>query len=183
MELFIFWLETSMEQFDESQCFIDNLILIVTNKISSKHNQEDIINLNHLKAIKNSQLIQQRMLEDLNYKYTLEQNEDIQNSSYRRGRVNFRDLGIKVGYKLYFFEDIRYTCTVSSDNKVIYNGEEMSLSRAARLVCVNKGFVNVDRQGTIYWTFKNEKILDMMNRVYDTIPHEHYSQIQKSSAN
>lgn len=30
---------------------------------------------------------------------------------------------------------------------------------------------------------KNEKILDMMNRIYDTIPHEHYSQIQKSSAN
>lgn len=172
-----------MEQFDESQSFIDNLILIVTNKISSKHNQEDIINLKHLKAIKNSQLIQQRMLEDLNYKYTLEQNEDIQNSSYRRGRVNFRDLGIKVGYKLYFKDDMRYTCTVSSDNKVIYNGEEMSLSRAARLVCVNKGFVNVDRQGTIYWTFKNEKILDMMNRIYDTIPHEHYSQIQKSSAN
>jgi hypothetical protein len=172
-----------MEQFDESQSFIDNLILIVTNKISSKHNQEDIINLKHLKAIKNSQLIQQRMLEDLNYKYTLEQDEDIQNSSYRRGRVNFRDLGIKVGYKLYFKDDMRYTCTVSSDNKVIYNGEEMSLSRAARLVCVNKGFVNVDRQGTIYWTFKNEKILDMMNRIYDTIPHEHYSQIQKSSAN
>ena len=172
-----------MEQFDEYQSFIDNLILIVTNKISSKHNQEDIINLNHLKAIKNSQLIQQRMLEDLNYKYTLEQDEDIQNSSYRRGRVNFRDLGIKVGYKLYFKDDMRYTCTVSSDNKVIYNGEEMSLSRAARLVCVNKGFVNVDRQGTIYWTFKNEKILDMMNRIYDTIPHEHYSQIQKSSAN
>jgi len=172
-----------MEQFDESQSFIDNLILIVTNKISSKHNQEDIINLKHLKAIKNSQLIQQRMLEDLNYKYTLEQNEDIQNSSYRRGRVNFRELGIKVGYKLYFKDDMRYTCTVSSDNKVIYNGEEMSLSRAARLVCVNKGFVNVDRQGTIYWTFKNEKILDMMNRIYDTIPHEHYSQIQKSSAN
>ena len=172
-----------MEQFDECQVFINNLILIVTNKISSKHNQEDIINLKHLKAIKNSQLIQQRMLEDLNYKYTLEQNEDIQNSSYRRGRVNFRELGIKVGYKLYFKDDMRYTCTVSSDNKVIYNGEEMSLSRAARLVCVNKGFVNVDRQGTIYWTFKNEKILDMMNRIYDTIPHEHYSQIQKSSAN
>lgn len=34
-----------MEQFDERQAFIDNLILIVTNKISSKHNQQDIINL------------------------------------------------------------------------------------------------------------------------------------------
>jgi hypothetical protein len=172
-----------MEQFDECQVFIDNLILIVTNKISSKHNQQDIINLNHLKAIKNSQLVQQRMLEDLNNTYTLEQNEDIQNSSYRRGRVNFKELGIKVGYKLYFSDDIRYTCTVSSINKVIYNNEEMSLSRAARLVLINKGYANVDRQGTIYWTFKNEKILDMMNRIYDTIPHEHYSQIQKSSAN
>lgn len=94
------------------------------------------------------------MLEDLNNTYTLEQDEDTQNSSYRRGRVNFRELGIKVGYKLYFFDDVRYTCTVSSINKVIYNNEEMSLSRAARLVWINKGYANADRQGTIYWTFK-----------------------------
>lgn len=71
-----------------------------------------------------------------------------------RGRLTFSELGIEEGAVLTFVEDETITATVVSGNKVLYDGEVTSLTRAAQII------KDYDRplQGPKFWCYKGKPL-------------------------
>ena len=81
-------------------------------------------------------------------------------------RFNFEMIGIKLGSILNFVRDDTITCTVSSKNKVMFDGKEHSLSSAALIATNNMGFNWKSIAGPMHWKYEGE-ILDERRKRYD----------------
>lgn len=79
----------------------------------------------------------------------------------RKGPFRFSEVGIPVGATIEFIEDPTIKAVVTEDRKIEYNGQITSLSRSAQDI---KGFDH-PVQGTLWWTYKGEKLSDLRDRV------------------
>jgi hypothetical protein len=95
-----------------------------------------------------------------------EEINDIQKINKRKNsKFTFSAVDIEIGSQLYFSRDNNINCTVASDNTVIYEGEEITLTEAAR----NTGLIPYyELQGPRFWMFENETLVNRRKR-YETI--------------
>jgi hypothetical protein len=70
-------------------------------------------------------------------------------------------LGIKPGTVLTFLKDTDVTCTVHDGKKVKFNGEVVSLSRAALIAIHAMGFEWPTANGFEYWTLNGKRLVDL----------------------
>lgn len=87
--------------------------------------------------------------------------EDIdarENASRRRDRFSFMMVDIAEGTELYFYKDPNITWTVVANNKVLFEGQEDSLSHSALLVAQRLGFEWKSVSGPSCWCFDGETI-------------------------
>ena len=87
---------------------------------------------------------------------TTEEIKEIENVEKKRlSNFTFEQADIPIGSILYFCRDSEITCTVFSDNTVIYNGQIMSLTEAAR----NTGLIPYyELQGPKFWLYEDETL-------------------------
>lgn len=79
----------------------------------------------------------------------------------RHGPFRFGECGIPAGSEVVFIEDESIIASVIDDRRIEYNGETTSLSALAQKL---KGF-NHPVQGTLWFTYKGEKLSELRNRV------------------
>lgn len=81
--------------------------------------------------------------------------------SRRRPNLNFEEMSIPVGARL---SAVNYdkTVQVSGARKVIYEGEEMSLTNATRIIME----LDYSIQPTPHWRYEGELLSDIYNRTY-----------------
>ena len=80
-----------------------------------------------------------------------------------RPPLNFRDMNIPVGAKLVYLKgDSEVEVEICSDRKVLYNGEETSLT------AVTKELLGLDYavQPTRYWNYDGRNLVDIYNETY-----------------
>ena len=80
----------------------------------------------------------------------------------RRPPLNFREMGIAPNSVLKFVDDENIQVTVSGDKKVIYDGEEMSLSAATRVI----KHLDFNVQPTQYWIYGDKNLSDIYDATY-----------------
>jgi hypothetical protein len=83
--------------------------------------------------------------------------------SSRRPNLNFVEMGIPIGSVLQFTENDS-TVTVSAERKVMLNNEEVSLTRATRILL---GY-DYNVQPSPYWTFGGKLLREIYNETYST---------------
>lgn len=89
--------------------------------------------------------------------------ETLNKAKARRPRIKLSALNIREGDVLTLSRDDNITATVTTDNKVNYQGQEMSLSAAARAALHSLGYSTPAASGAGYWMFEGE-ILDERRR-------------------
>ena len=108
--------------------------------------------------------LQMVALEEVNADGTVER-EDVTavNKVTRRGRVNFRRLGIPVGTELTFIDRPDVICTVSSQDlgQVEFEGLETSLSASAQEVLGKNYGVN----GMLYWMHEGQTLSELRDQL------------------
>ncbi len=79
----------------------------------------------------------------------------------KRPRMNFAEMGIEVGSEL-LFRDGKTIVTVSTERKVMYNEEIMTLT------AVTRKLLNLEYsvQPSPYWTYKGRLLKDIYDEVY-----------------
>ena len=94
---------------------------------------------------------------------TTEEIKEIENVEKKRlSNFTFEQADIPIGSILYFCRDSEITCTVFSDNTVIYNGQIMSLTEAAR----NTGLIPYyELQGPKFWLYEDEALTNRRKRI------------------
>lgn len=83
----------------------------------------------------------------------------------RRPKFNFQEMGIEVGSRLYATNDPSVSCDVIDEKKVLYQGNEVSLTRATRLMLKNDYNVAPGQ----YWTFEDKKLREIYNETYEDV--------------
>ena len=73
-------------------------------------------------------------------------------------RYNFIANGIPVGAVLVSYQSASMTCEVVDETNVLFNGEVMSVSRAAILANQANGFKATHINGTTYWLYEDETL-------------------------
>jgi len=76
----------------------------------------------------------------------------------RRDVRTFSTLGINAGATLTFTKDDQITCTVVSNRKVFFQGEELSPSAAALKVVHGMGYKWPAVSGMDYWEYEGVKL-------------------------
>lgn len=88
--------------------------------------------------------------------------KEIDQAKRRRREVRtFSALGIKPGAMLTFTKDDQITCTVVSNRKVVFHGEELSPSAAALKVVHGMGYTWPAVSGMDYWAYDGVKLSDI----------------------
>ena len=91
----------------------------------------------------------------------------LDNAHNRRKRFNFSMLDIQPGTELQFKKDNTITCEVIDDKRVMFRGEEMSLSSSANTILLEMGFDwGGAVQGPIWWCLDG-RTLDDLRRMND----------------
>lgn len=82
--------------------------------------------------------------------------------SSRRPPVNYREMGIGTGAKLTFVKDSYVQVAISGDKKVLYNGEELSLT------AVTKKLLGITHaiQPTAYWAYEGKNLRDIYDEIH-----------------
>jgi hypothetical protein len=83
--------------------------------------------------------------------------------SSRRPNLNFVEMGIPIGSVLQFTENDS-TVTVCAERKVMLNNEEVSLTRATRILL---GY-DYNVQPSPYWTFEGKLLREIYNETYSS---------------
>ena len=91
----------------------------------------------------------------------MEQQEAISTERQRLGRMTFEEIGIPVGATLTFSKDPQVTCTIVSAKKVNFEGQEMSLSKAALIQIQRMGYQWQTVNGWAYWEYQGRSILSI----------------------
>ncbi len=99
---------------------------------------------------------------------TTETQQDVvalEKETQRAARFNFEMVKIPPGSILTFVQDNSITCQVAGKSKVIFEGDELSLSLAAikALSKIGKNWKSV--QGASYWAFEGEALVDRRERM------------------
>ena len=82
--------------------------------------------------------------------------------SSRRPPMNYREMGLHTGIKLTFVKDSSVQVTISGDKKVLYNGEEFSLTAVTkRLLGITHAL-----QPTAYWEYECKNLRDIYDETY-----------------
>ena len=91
-----------------------------------------------------------------------EESETIEtNNRKRSANFTFSSVDIPIGSTLYFSYNLDITCIVYSDNTVMYNGEILTLTEAAR----NTGLISYKSlQGPRFWLFDDESLVSRRKR-------------------
>ena len=79
-------------------------------------------------------------------------------------RFSFSSAGIPLGASLQLSRGEGITCLVKTDNTVLFNNEEMSVSKAALIALQNLGYNWTAVAGTEYWLYNGETILSLRNQ-------------------
>ena len=106
-------------------------------------------------------------LEDVTPKYDVVEDRDdeiaLNKARERRGRFNFRMVGIAPGSLLTHAQDDTYTCEVVDDRNVLYKGAIMSLSQSALKSFHEMGYSWKAVSGPEYWEHEG-RTLDAIRR-------------------
>jgi hypothetical protein len=96
---------------------------------------------------------------------TTDEIKEIQNVEKKRlSNFTFEQANIPIGSILNFCRDPEITCTVYSDNTVIYNDQIMSLTEAAR----NTGLIPYyELQGPKFWLYEDEPLTSRRKRIQE----------------
>jgi hypothetical protein len=79
-------------------------------------------------------------------------------------RFSFASAGIPVGAILQLSKEDSITCQVKSDSTVIFQDEEMSVSKSALMALQKLGYKWTAVAGTEYWLYNGETILALRNQ-------------------
>ena len=104
------------------------------------------------------------IIEEAN-KVDTESKEGSKRLNSSRPNMNFREMGIKNGSTLQFTQS-EATVTVASERKVVFNGEETSLTQATRTL-LNNGTYHV--RPAPYWTYNGKNLRSIYNETYDSL--------------
>ena len=80
----------------------------------------------------------------------------------RRPPLNYFTMGLTVGQVLVFTQDPSVTCTISGERKVLYEGEETSLTR----LTMNLLGKTIAVQPTGYWTVDGRNLMEIYEETY-----------------
>jgi hypothetical protein len=96
---------------------------------------------------------------------TTEEIKEIQNTEKKRlSNFTFQQADIPIGSVLHFCRDSDITCTVHSDNTVMFNGQIVSLTEAAR----NTGLIPYyELQGPKFWLYEDEPLTSRRKRIQE----------------
>lgn len=84
----------------------------------------------------------------------------------RRPQLNYTEMGIPIGSQLVFIDSEKYsTVKVLSDRLIEYNGEEMSLTQATKLILG----IDYSLQPTRFWSFEGKNLSEIYNDTYSTV--------------
>ena len=82
--------------------------------------------------------------------------------SNRRPPMNYREMGFEIGAKLTFVKDESVQVTISSDKKVLYQGEELSLTAITKQLLKKPH----DVAPTAYWEYEGKNLRDIYDETY-----------------
>lgn len=82
----------------------------------------------------------------------------IQRLEQKRERFSFDMVGISLGEILVFDKDETITCSILDNNKVLYQGQKLSLSEAALQALGSVGYHWKAAQGAAHWTYNGETL-------------------------
>lgn len=96
---------------------------------------------------------------------TTEEIKEIQNVEKKRlSNFTFEQADIPIGSTLYFSRDSNITCTVYSNNTVMFNDQILTLTEAAR----NTGLIPYyELQGPKFWMYQDELLTSRRKRIQD----------------
>ena len=95
----------------------------------------------------------------------------------RRSAFNFNFVGVSAGTELEFYNDSEIKCTVINEKQVLFDGQELSLSRAAAQVLIRQrtdageslpAYLDPKKpavEGPIYWLFNSESLSERRHRL------------------
>jgi T5orf172 domain len=89
-------------------------------------------------------------------------------SRYGR-RFSFASVNIPIGATLNFVQDENITSIVHSDTSVIYEGQELSISKAALLATHACGYKSSTAAGPWYWLYNGETLNTLRSLAEDSI--------------
>ena len=96
---------------------------------------------------------------------TDEDKKAIKKLEKKRERFNFKMVNIPIGAELVFAKNENKKCTVIGNNKVLFNGQKMSLSKSALIVLKELGYNWKGAQGAAHWIYKGETLKDIRERI------------------
>lgn len=98
---------------------------------------------------------------------SIQEINQIRNTEKRRlSNFTFDQADIPYGSTLNFTKDNDITCTVFSNNTVMFNGQIMSLTEAAR----NTGLIShYELQGPKFWSFEDEPLTNRRKRIQELL--------------
>jgi hypothetical protein len=79
-------------------------------------------------------------------------------STRRTGRYSFGENGIPLGAVLHYVKNPDTTCVVHSDDEVEFQGQVLSISRAARYASVSNGGPDYPVSGPLYWLYEDNSL-------------------------
>lgn len=89
----------------------------------------------------------------------------LKNLEERKERFSFNMVDISPGVQLTLSKDETKVATVVDNNKVLYNGVEMSLSEAAKVAINEMGYNWKAAQGPAYWMYEGETLKERRERM------------------
>lgn len=90
--------------------------------------------------------------------------EALERSVAKRKSYSFADAHVNVGEVLTYARDDSITATVVADKKIEFEGEVMSVSRAALVLLHRDGYKWKQANGWTYWTKNDETLAERVHR-------------------
>lgn len=91
--------------------------------------------------------------------------EALERTVTRTGRFNLARYGIPTGSVLEYSSDRSITCRVIDEQSVDFQGQSLSLSRAAVLANASRGGTATTAAGPLWWLFEGETLASIRDRV------------------
>ncbi len=113
-----------------------------------------------LKLLGNKEVTPQ-VNESLNRDVT-EAEKDSAKKAKKRPQMNYQEMGIEIGSILEYIEDSSITVEVISNKKILYNNEEMSLTRATKEILGLDYAVQPAR----HWLYNGKSLRDLYDETY-----------------
>lgn len=87
----------------------------------------------------------------------------------QRKTYKFSDAGLKVGDVISYANNEQITAQVISEKKVLFEGEETSLSKSALTLLHRDGYTWQTVNGWQFWMFENETIAERLERMLEDV--------------